>query len=66
MNSSDYSGRSRKRSSDARLMSFLRFVFGVFGESRQFPGADSSLFALMLDLKMYLASPAVAMCRTNQ
>ena len=39
VNSSNHSGRSRKRSSEARVLSFLSF----FGESRQFPGAGSAV-----------------------
>ena len=39
VNSSNHSGRSRNRSSDVRLLSLFSFLFWVFGESRQFPGA---------------------------
>ena len=39
----DFSGRSRKRSFEARSMSFFLFWFWFVGESRQFSGAGSSL-----------------------
>ena len=38
----EHSGRSRKRSSEARLLSSL-FQLEFFCESRQFPGVGSSL-----------------------
>ena len=43
VNSSNHSGRSRNRSSEARLLSLFLFMFLVFGGSRQFPGVPSSL-----------------------
>ena len=43
VNSSNHSGKSRNGSCDARLSSFFLFWFWVFGESRKFPGAGSSL-----------------------
>ena len=42
MNSPNHSGRSVKRSSESRLV-HLFGEGGGFGESRQFPGAGSSL-----------------------
>ena len=42
VNSTNHSGKSRNRSSDARLISLFFFLFRFFGESRQFPGARSS------------------------
>ena len=43
VNSSNHSGRSRKRSSEARLIFFFLFLFWVFGDPLRFHVAGSSL-----------------------
>ena len=44
VNSSNHSGRSRKRSSESRLPSLFLFWFWVFGsDPHQFPGTGPSL-----------------------
>ena len=58
VNSPNHSGRSRKRSSESRLVFFLVFEFLVNRDSFLVPDRH---FALLLDLKVYLTSPAVAM-----
>ena len=65
VNSFNHSGRSRNRSPDARLLSLFVFLFGFFFVNRASFLVPDRHIALLLDLKIYLMSPAVAMQKTN-
>ena len=61
VNSSNRTGRSRKRSSASRLSPLFDFCLCFFGvDPHQLRGAIFRHFALILDLKMNLTSPALA------
>ena len=60
VNSSDHSGRSRNQSSEARLLSPFLNVFEFLLNRAIFLVSDPH-FTLLLDMNMYLTSPAVAM-----
>ena len=62
VNSSNHSRGSRTRTTESRLSSLFLFLFWVNLASFLVPDRH---FALVLDLKMYLMSPAVSMLRIN-